>query len=670
MRMREVLAPAQGGGLQCHGRLEELAGCGMENDAQGSQAAACISDSHDCELEDWSDWSGLDGDNQRYRNRKVAVPASSGGKPCSGSLRETETAHADRVDCRISDWTLWDNCDQTCGGGQQRRQRQVERFPANGGDDCPPELMQTQGCNTEACSKQDAELGEWADWSSCSATCGSAMQERKRSLLNNRGTGGAGASASLAETRACASNPECSLRDCLWAEWQAWSACTCTCGGGQRTRDRMVERMPSDGGKACDPKDKEQIEPCNTQRCSSQTCIDGAFSDWSEWGMCSVSCGGGLSIRHRLIVTEANSCGTPAEGKDRETQFCNTDINCEAAVDCVLQTWGPWSDCSATCSGIERRSRVVQQYGRGDGAWCMGALKETRPCNPIVGAEAPGGCGKGPVVDCAFTSWGEWSTCSATCGGGMHKRSRQLANDALGGGKACNGTLSQLRECGRNDCTGAEPQDCNYGDWQAWGACSKCSGQRLRYRNIVQYAAYGGLNCNDADSQEATSCPRQCDTASYCVWTMWEDWQRCSVNCGNGGKRTRRRYLEVTSDATQADNELTPAEELLKKYSALYVKTQELQESHLQDLFVAFGAGSLSLLALLGLGVWLTRRSHRISAASQSVSRALGMLASESRELPIVAERLQAGARYQSVADQDVEDDDVGVEMPLRDSIR
>jgi len=674
MRMREVLAPAQGGGSQCHGRLEELTGCGLEYAGpQGYKAAACVSNSHDCELEDWSDWSGLDGDSQRYRSRKVAVPASSGGKACSGSLHETETAHAERVDCRTSDWTFWDNCDRTCGGGQQRRQRQVSRFPANGGTTCPHELMQTQGCNTEACSKQDAELGEWTKWSTCSASCGPAMQERKRMVLTIRGPGGAGASASLGQTRACANNLECDLLDCLWADWQAWSACTCTCGGGQRTRDRMVKRMPSDGGRACTPEEKEQIEPCNTQRCSSRTCIDGAFGGWSAWGMCSATCGGGVSIRHRPIVTEANECGTPVEGKDRETKFCNVDINCEAAVDCVLQTWGPWSDCSGTCSGIQRRSRVVEKYGRGDGAWCMGALKETRPCNPTVGAGAPTGCGNGPVVDCIFASWGAWSTCSATCGGGMHERSRRVAKEAETGGKACNGTLSEIRECGRNDCIGPEPQDCKFGDWQAWGACSKCSGQRFRYRNIVQYAENGGLNCNDGDSQQATSCPRQCHTASYCVWTMWEDWQRCSANCGTGGKRTRRRYLEITSDTTQAVNQLTPAEELLKKYSTLYIKTQELRESHLQDLLVAFGAGSLSLLALLGFGVWLTRRSSRMPAASQAISRALGMLPSESRQLPVSAERRQGGARYQSVAEQDLEDDeddDVGVEMSVRGLIR
>eukprot|EP00931_Biecheleriopsis_adriatica_P115008 TRINITY_DN90867_c0_g1_i1.p1 TRINITY_DN90867_c0_g1~~TRINITY_DN90867_c0_g1_i1.p1 ORF type:complete len:1635 (-),score=258.88 TRINITY_DN90867_c0_g1_i1:70-4905(-) len=682
LRQRQVLMPAQGGGSQCDGHLQEIKKCGLPFDDESVDSdvrVACLGFRQNCMLGEWGDWSGLDADNQRFRSRKVERPASGGGKPCVGSLHETETGHHEKVDCHMSAWTRWDECDMTCDGGQQHRQRQVERFPTNGGTTCPQELMQTRGCNTQPCSRQDAEISEWSDWSRCSSTCGPAMQERSRSVISLRGVGGAGATASLGETRACAGNPECPSRDCAWNDWQDWSDCTCTCDGGQRTRDRVVKIMPSDGGKSCDAQDKEQMEPCNTQKCAEGSCIDGRWGQWSQWGMCSATCGGGISVRHRPIEEEASDCGKPVDGKAMETRFCNTAVNCERPVDCLLNSWGPWSMCTRTCDGIQRRARTVKTYGRGDGAWCMGDLKQTRPCNPIAGQPSPEGCGTGPSVDCKVSEWEAWSTCSATCGGGMHSRERRVVTSAENGGKGCNNGMSEIRECARNDCLAPAPQDCKYGAWGMWGACSKCSGQRLRYRNIIQYADNGGLNCDNADSQEATSCPRKCHTASFCVWTLWEDWQRCTAQCGTGGKRTRRRYLEITTDPTRVNDQLQPAQELIRKYSTLYARTEELQENHITELFVAFGAGCLSLVALLGLGAVVSGRSGSLLprgvlvAAPRSISRALG-LGSESRAMQAPATRSRDGARYLSLvgsdAEEDYDTDDVAVELSLRDTIR
>jgi len=32
--------------------------------------------------------------------------------------------------------------------------------------------------------------------------------------------------------------------NCAWGEWTAWGACTKTCGGGQKQRDRGVVTAP------------------------------------------------------------------------------------------------------------------------------------------------------------------------------------------------------------------------------------------------------------------------------------------------------------------------------------------------------------------------------------------------------------------------------------------
>ena len=91
-------------------------------------------------------------------------------------------------------------------------------------------------------------------------------------------------------------------------------SCSCTCDGGQRTRDRHILRSPGVGGKPCEPFAKEEIQACNTQKCEGDKCVDGKWDDWEDWEKCSQSCVGGLTWRSRRPLREANFCGTPVQG--------------------------------------------------------------------------------------------------------------------------------------------------------------------------------------------------------------------------------------------------------------------------------------------------------------------------------------------------------------------
>lgn len=309
--------------------------------------------------------------------------------------------------------------------------------------------------------------------------------------------------------------------------------------------------------------------------------------------------------RSRKVAKMANSCGKEPEGKDREEKFCNIDTLCEAPKDCLFAPWSAWSECSASCNGVKRRSRTIGENGQGAGAFCDGALKETWPCNPDEGEEPSSKCLPAPDIDCAFGDWEPWSGCSATCGGGQHMRSRAIAKHAQHYGKACADALSEVHECARLSCGGPQAVDCAFGDWEDWQECGKCDGQRKRVRHITAHAAHGGISCDAFTSHELGKCPRACNAAKYCGWTSWASWSQCSTSCGVGGTRQRVRQMNLTDAPPQdfwealpeqAERRSVDVSKVLQQYTLLSQEMQDLNVHHIQELSIAFAVGCLTLL--------------------------------------------------------------------------
>lgn len=55
------------------------------------------------------------------------------------------------INCQWNLWSDWTECTETCGGGDQGRQRDRKVIPENGGEECHGPRQESQACNEEEC---------------------------------------------------------------------------------------------------------------------------------------------------------------------------------------------------------------------------------------------------------------------------------------------------------------------------------------------------------------------------------------------------------------------------------------------------------------------------------------------------------------------------------------
>ena len=110
------------------------------------------------------------------------------------------------------------------------------------------------------------------------------------------------------------------LVDCQWSNWAQYSSCSKSCGGGTKTRQRQKTVQESNGG-TCNGSN-ESTESCNVQKCPLPP-IDCQWSEWSSYSQCSKSCEGGSKQRIRYKETHESNGGN-CYGSHKSTEPCNT----------------------------------------------------------------------------------------------------------------------------------------------------------------------------------------------------------------------------------------------------------------------------------------------------------------------------------------------------------
>ncbi|XP_047672806.1 adhesion G protein-coupled receptor B2 isoform X6 [Tachysurus fulvidraco] len=170
---------------------------------------------------------------------------------------------------------------------------------------------------------------------------------------------------------------------------------------------------------------------------------DPAAEEWSQWSVCSLTCGQGWQVRTRSCVS--SPYGTLCSGPLRETRLCNNTATCPGepqhqAVEGQWLDWAPWSHCSVSCgTGTQQRQRRCSVSVHG-WAECKGPHSETREC---TNQDCDGGGNWG--------AWNQWSLCSKTCDSGWQRRFRMCEGTGIQN-YPCDGTGEEVRSCNDKKC--------------------------------------------------------------------------------------------------------------------------------------------------------------------------------------------------------------------------
>ena len=351
------------------------------------------------------------------------------------------------------------------------------------------------------------------------------------------------------------------------------ATCTCTAGWEGPTCN-VVSNCPVDQGWPSTTPGVTALKTCgsgmtgnNTRQCSlsgtwgievntcvaSPNCTDGIMNQ-DETG---VDCGGKTCKACANCPTiNCGVHGTCVEGSPPNCT-CNssyTGDRCQNAPDpCLGQTCSNHGTCSlgvCTCTGGFTGTLCQNPPN----ATCLDGIQNQN--------ETGVDCG-GPCPACPTYSWsyGNWTVCSVSCGGGTETRTATCVSSP-GNMPAvatfCNSLHPPITQQICN------PDTCPTYRWQAgsWGVCTTECGGGQQTRSVTCISSLGNVMVTPGNS----TCPlidmpissQLCNTAA-CVAPRWVagNWSNCSRLCG-GGLQTRSVSCQAPNDTVVASSLCTP----------------------------------------------------------------------------------------------------------------
>uniref|UniRef100_A0A1I8F9M2 PLAT domain-containing protein n=1 Tax=Macrostomum lignano TaxID=282301 RepID=A0A1I8F9M2_9PLAT len=143
-------------------------------------------------------------------------------------------------------------------------------------------------------------------------------------------------------------------------------------------------------------------------------------------------------------------------------------------------------------------------------------------------------------VDGGWSSWGEFSSCSSSCGDGIGDSKPALHEPAspVSAAALLSGSANDSRSCNLRPC----PIDGQWSEWSTFSGCSRSCGLRQAVaRPPVRPARSRSLR--GSRLPRGANETRECNTNPCPVdggWSAWSAFADCSVTCGNGSHSRQR----------------------------------------------------------------------------------------------------------------------------------
>ncbi|KAJ8278768.1 hypothetical protein COCON_G00058340 [Conger conger] len=311
----------------------------------------------------WGPWTGCSSScGTGQRNRSRPCEEREGGPPCAETIQHQPCLlPACPAGCVLSEWSAWSLCSASCGGGLSVRNKTLLQPPQPGGQDCPSPLEQHTACNTQGC---DPECPDDQVFSTCASSCPYTCEDLWPEAQCVPGPCRPGCTCPPGKVLLeglCVPHGSCPCSsslfmgvcdggvffctedscdvDCVWGSWADWSPCSVSCGSGEQTSGRVVQRARQYGGAEC------QGPARRSRDCQAPDCACPAGERWSRGGpgagpACERSC------REMYEATPQN-CSARAEEQGcvcAEGLYRNTAGRCVIAARCECYEEGAWRE--------------------------------------------------------------------------------------------------------------------------------------------------------------------------------------------------------------------------------------------------------------------------------------------------------------------------------------
>ncbi|XP_041371854.1 thrombospondin type-1 domain-containing protein 7A-like isoform X2 [Gigantopelta aegis] len=568
----------------------------------------------DCLVTEWSNWSTchvscLDVPSQilpkQRRQRFILQYPENRGSPCPNSLFE-ERSCLNLPVCDSFYWNIspWSQCILPpivpyCGDGLRARNVTCKHSNST------VHPLNTCLLNTGAMPKivdacyvscdKECRITDWSQWGPCVGGC-SGFRFRTRKLI--------GSSRFEAECKDIKKYPLDEQDQCYCSQLQpivigGWSDCvleerkdikqrfaqmslkslTHRSTNGTAYSDIPVQAYCGVGTRykavACrnGRRDMERASKCSHDEYEEEICvvpcpIDCELSEWSDWSECSVTCGSGMQVRVRSILTEPADGGRKCpslEGSLKETQSRVCHMNCQYYM-WDDSEWGSCNPMTGTGCGRGSQSRHVRCKAVSEMSQST-YLVDDHFCREYPRPLEERSCVLPCPGDCVLSEWVSWTPCKQPCNGKqVQKRTRKILRKGTNYYRTTNSDctlpLHEQKACVRGD-------NCIEYSWQLsdWTSClvnggfEQCGvGHKERYAwcRDQQGRPMENFHCEKIFGRVTeplvVSCEIPCDID--CLLSAWSDWSPCSRDCGLG---TTQRFRTIVQNG-EGNGRLCPTD--------------------------------------------------------------------------------------------------------------